>query len=128
MFCLFDVNKFKYVNDTFGHTVGDKVLVEISKCMKKAFRETDILIRIGGDEFVVFAPGIKDKTHGTIVLDRFMEKISEISLAEIGDHKISISLGAVLVTEPEEFSQMYAKADSLMYDCKKQGGNIYKFY
>ena len=57
-----------------------------------------------------------------------MKNISEIEIPSMSGHKISISLGAIIVTENEGFSQLYTKADSLMYDCKKQGGNAYKFY
>lgn len=128
MFCLFDVNKFKYVNDTFGHAAGDRVLVEIAKNMRRSFRTSDILIRLGGDEFVIFAPEIESKYVGAIVLDRFMSNIAEIDIPALNGHKISISLGAVIVTANEEFSQLYTKADSLMYDCKNKGGNAYKFY
>lgn len=128
MFCLFDVNKFKHVNDNFGHAAGDQVLVEIAKCMKKSFRTSDILIRLGGDEFVVFAPDIENQQIGTVVLDRLMNNIEKIDIPALKGHKISISLGAVIVTETEEFSHMYTKADSLMYDCKSKGGNAYKFY
>lgn len=128
MFCLFDANKFKSINDGFGHSAGDKVLIEIAKCMKKTFRDSDILIRLGGDEFVVFAPGIENQTVGKMVLDRFMKNVENIKIPELGNHKISISLGAVLISDNEEFSQMYSKADSLMYECKQQGGNAYKFY
>lgn len=128
MFCLFDANKFKSINDGYGHSAGDKVLIEIANCMKKTFRDTDILIRLGGDEFVVFAQGIESQKIGTQVLDRFMNNISNINIPELNGHKISISLGAVLVSDNEDFPQMYSKADSLMYECKQRGGNAYKFY
>jgi diguanylate cyclase (GGDEF)-like protein len=128
MFCLFDANKFKFVNDNFGHAAGDKVLVEIAACMKKAFRANDVLVRLGGDEFVVFAPGVEDREVGRLVLDRFMQRISGIDIPELNGHRISVSLGAVITQGREEFSKLYTKADSLMYDCKKQGGNAYKFY
>ena len=128
MFCLFDANKFKHINDGFGHATGDKVLVEIASCMKKTFRDSDILIRLGGDEFVVFAPGIESQEIGMLVLDRFMKNIDGINIPELNGHKISISLGAVLISDNENFEQMYSKADSLMYECKQQGKNAYKFY
>ncbi|MBQ4377877.1 MAG: GGDEF domain-containing protein [Treponema sp.] len=128
MFCLFDANKFKYINDTFGHAAGDKVLIEIANCMKKAFRTSDILIRLGGDEFVAFTPDIKEQKTGKIVLDRFIKQIEEISIPELGNHKVSVSLGAVIINGTETFEQIYTKADSVMYDCKEKGGNVYKFY
>ncbi|MBR0099799.1 MAG: GGDEF domain-containing protein [Treponema sp.] len=128
MFCLFDANKFKYLNDTFGHSVGDKVLIEIANCMKKSFRPNDILTRLGGDEFVVFEPDITDKETGKAIIENFIKNIGRISIPELKKHKISISIGAVLINDNETFEQIYKKADSLMYDCKSRGGNVYKFY
>ena len=128
MFCLFDANKFKYVNDTFGHAVGDKVLISIAKTMKKTFRTSDVLIRLGGDEFVVFVSEIEDEDIGRKVLDRFMGNIEKIDIEEMNGHKITISLGALLVNTEESFAQMYEKADSMMYECKRRGGNNYLFY
>ena len=128
MFCLFDVDKFKYVNDTYGHAAGDALLVGIAKTMKKTFRTSDILIRLGGDEFVVFATGIQDTTLGSRVLDRFIGNIVSMDIPELQGHRITISLGAVIVTAPESFSSMYEKADSLMYSVKKKEGNAYVFF
>ncbi|MCR4923920.1 MAG: diguanylate cyclase [Lachnospiraceae bacterium] len=128
MFCLFDVDHFKYVNDTFGHAAGDALLIAIAKTMKKTFRTSDVLIRLGGDEFVIFALGISDPALGETVIKRFLNNISSMEVPELKGHKISISLGAVITTEYSDFSSMYAKADSLMYDCKKKDGNYYMFY
>ena len=128
MFCLFDVNKFKFINDNFGHAVGDKVLVEIAKAMKKSFRNSDILIRLGGDEFVVFALGVQEDKSASIVIDRFMSNIDKIELSEMGGHKVSVSMGCVFVSGDEPFAAMYEKADSVMYECKKKGGNAHAFY
>ncbi len=128
MFCLFDVDKFKYVNDNYGHAAGDALLIGIARTMQKTFRTSDILIRLGGDEFVVFATGIQDTTLGARVLDRFMGNMAAMDIPELQGHRITISLGAVIVTEPESFSSMYEKADSIMYDVKKKTGNAYIFY
>ena len=128
MFCLFDVDKFKTVNDTFGHAAGDTVLITIAKTMQKTFRTSDILIRLGGDEFVVFATGIQDTVLGKKVLDRFFGNIASMKIVELQGHPVSISLGAVIIREPESFASMYEKADSLMYECKKMNGNSYVFY
>lgn len=128
MFCLFDVNKFKLINDNFGHAVGDKVLVEIAKAMKKSFRNSDILIRLGGDEFAVFALGVQEDKSASIVIDRFMSNIDKIELSEMGGHKVSVSMGCVYVSGDEPFAAIYEKADSVMYECKKRGGNAHAFY
>ena len=128
MFCLFDVDKFKYVNDNYGHAAGDALLIGIARTMQKTFRTSDILIRLGGDEFVIFATGINDTDLGSRVLDRFMGNMAAMDIPELQGHRITISLGAVIITQPESFSSMYEKADSLMYDVKKKAGNAYIFY
>ena len=128
MFCLFDVDKFKYVNDNFGHAAGDLVLSGIADVMKKTFRTSDILIRLGGDEFVVFAADIKDQATGQMVIERFLKNIEKLDIEQLNGHHISVSLGAVLVGSEEEFSTLYEKADSLMYECKNKTGNAYAFY
>ena len=73
-------------------------------------------------------PDIENQMVGQVVLDRFMKIIGDIEISELEGHKISISLGAVMIEGKETFEQMYTKADSLMYDCKEEGGNVYKFY
>lgn len=128
MFLLFDVNKFKYVNDTFGHGVGDQVLVSIAETMKKTFRTSDVLIRLGGDEFVVYAANVKTVDTGKLVINRFLSNLEKLEQEELNGHKITVSLGAVMVGEMEPFGDMYAKADSLMYTCKNKGGNAFMFY
>lgn len=65
---------------------------------------------------------------GSRVLDRFIGNMAAMDIPELKGHRITISLGAVIVTEPESFSSMYEKADSLMYDVKKKDGNAYMFF
>lgn len=128
MFVLFDVNKFKYVNDTFGHGVGDAVLTGIAETMKKTFRTSDVLIRLGGDEFVVYAANVKTMDIGKLVIERFLNNLEKYEPEELNGHKVTVSLGAVMVSEMEPFADMYSKADSLMYKCKEKGGNAYLFF
>ena len=128
MFCLFDVDKFKYVNDNYGHTAGDNVLVAIAKIMKKTFRSSDVLIRLGGDEFVIFADGIEDRDIGVQLIKRFIGNIEKMEVEGLDGHKICISLGALMVLEKLSFAEMYRRTDSLMYDCKAKEGNTFLFY
>ena len=55
MFCIFDVDNFKLINDNYGHINGDRVLTAVADCMRKASQTGDVLLRLGGDEFAVFA-------------------------------------------------------------------------
>ena len=76
MFCLFDVDKFKAINDTFGHVVGDEVLVAIANCMKNTFRDRDIIMRLGGDEFVAVIIGKNSKEYIVSVATTILEAIT----------------------------------------------------
>ena len=130
MFCLLDADKFKSINDTFGHDAGDKVIKAIADCLKKAFRNSDVIMRLGGDEFAVYALGITDEERGNIVINRLFGLIDKIEIPEIGDRKITISLGAALFN-PEEnlsFTELYKRADSVAYESKKTVGNRATFY
>ena len=128
MFCLFNVDKFKYVNDTFGHAVGDALLVRIAGVMRRTFRASDVLIRLGGDEFVVFATGVADHETGELVIGRFFEKIKELKIPELEEHRVTLSLGALFVDEATAFRDMYQKASEAMCNCKKKIGFAYEFY
>ena len=130
MFCLLDVDKFKSINDNFGHDVGDKVIIAISDCLKKAFRNSDVVMRLGGDEFAVYALGITDKERGNIVINRLFNLIDEIDIPELGERKITISLGAALFSAEDEinFAELYKRADTVAYESKKTVGNCATFY
>lgn len=128
MFCLFDANKFKTINDTYGHNAGDEVLIGIARAMQDTFRSSDILVRLGGDEFVVYAPGMPDEKVGTMVIERFIKNVEKISPVSIQGHQVTISLGAVMADRQMSFTEMYNCADSLMYQCKKKGGSAFAFY
>lgn len=130
MFCIFDADNFKSINDSFGHTVGDAALIAIADCMKAAFRDKDIIMRLGGDEFAVYAVGIDNQKKAVAVIDRFFEKIEEVEIPEMNDRKITVSLGAVFADKNSDFAfdDLYKKADSVMYESKRENGNSYRFY
>ena len=130
MFCLFDIDKFKSVNDDYGHIVGDKVLIEIAGCLKKCFNNADILMRLGGDEFAVYAIGIDSEEKGEKIIKSLFDEVDKISIPEMGNRGISVSLGAVIRNKGsiENFDCLYQKADSAMYICKKHEGNYHGFY
>lgn len=128
LFCLFDANKFKLINDGYGHAAGDEVLVALAKAMSATFRSSDILVRLGGDEFVVYAPSVPDRSVAEKLINRLMENVDKIAPESLKGHKVSISLGAVMTEGSEDFARLYSRADSLMYGCKAKGGNAYEFY
>lgn len=128
LFIMFDANKFKYVNDTFGHSVGDAVLIAIARTMEKTFRTSDILVRLGGDEYVVYATDICLEKVARSVIERFLGNIAKITLDDMPNHNVSVSLGAVLCDEKTTFEDAYAKADELLYKCKNPNENAYLVY
>lgn len=130
VFCLADIDKFKNINDSFGHHVGDLALVEIAAALRESFRENDVVMRIGGDEFGIFAKNVTDKATAEMVVDRLFNRISEISIPEMGTMKIHISLGVTFVRKGiiTTFDEIYQKADSVMYSSKDHIGNCCTFY
>jgi len=123
-FLMIDIDNFKYVNDNFGHIMGDKVLIEFAKALKKTFRSDDVVCRIGGDEFAVFIPG-------DVTFSQLEEKFETLT-AYTGENKdmqkymelIFISVGVSFAPEDGvTVNDLYTKADEAMYDVKKNGKN-----
>jgi diguanylate cyclase (GGDEF)-like protein len=130
MFCLLDADKFKSINDNYGHDVGDKVIKSIAECLKQTFRNTDVTMRLGGDEFAVYVVGVVNQTYGEVFIENFFDEIDAIEIPELGTRKITVSLGAAFFTVDENFSfaEIYKHADSAAYESKKFTGNHYTFY
>lgn len=130
MFCLLDCDKFKSINDTLGHSVGDKVLIAIADCMQNTFRDRDIVMRLGGDEFAVYAVGVTTQEIGERVIERFFNALDKISIPELGERKINVSLGAILCSSEKDltFDEIYQKSDGVMYKGKAISGNAFEFY
>ncbi len=130
MFILFDVDHFKSINDNFGHGTGDKVLMAIGECMRKTFRERDIILRLGGDEFAAFTPGIADKTAGVPIINRLVSGIEKIDIPELGGQKIFISVGAAFYYPDDiySFEELYKHADKCTYISKKTRGSCVTFF
>lgn len=129
VFCHIDIDKFKSINDNYGHQVGDKALVEVAKALKASFRANDIVMRIGGDEFAIFAKDITSKKKAEERIRNLFRRINNIEIEEMGENKISISLGATLVHVDygDTFESMYHRADSVMYISKVSEGNSFEW-
>ncbi len=125
MFCLMDADKFKSINDVYGHAVGDKVIIAIADCMKKTFRDSDIIFRLGGDEFSAFSEGVNDETIAQRIIKRLFDNIDRIAIPELQDRKITLSVGVTFypATHADSFEAMYQRADSGTYESKKEAGN-----
>lgn len=117
-----DCDNFKYVNDTFGHAVGDTLLKTISDIIKTTLRSTDIATRIGGDEFIVFFP----ETPKACKVVEKLEKILMSSMKHNG-WPVTFSIGvATFLNHPNDLDEIITKADNLMYEVKNSGKNAIK--
>ena len=125
MFCLIDINKFKNINDRFGHQIGDEALVETARALKESFRGDDVTMRMGGDEFAVFAGDITNAEQAAKKITSLFEKIDKINIEKMNGEDVSISLGAVFADSENlnNFDAIYRQADKEMYKCKGEPGN-----
>ena len=124
LFILLDIDSFKYFNDTFGHGVGDQVIINVARCLKQTFREGDVVFRLGGDEFSAYAPHVQDEKTARKVIKRFTDNLTSISIPELGDYPVTASIGAVVIEEgkPADFAENYKLVDQGVYESKKVKG------
>lgn len=130
MLVLIDCDKFKSINDTFGHNVGDAVIIAIANALQRLCGENDVVMRLGGDEFAMFIPEIVDEASANDFFERIFDSIDEIEISEMGDRKIYVSLGASICLAGKEttFDQLYREMDIAMYESKKQDGYCATLY
>ena len=125
-----DLDKFKYVNDTFGHDAGDDLLVQVSKRFAECVRASDTVARTGGDEFIVLLPDIKAPSDATIVAQKLLEA-ARIPVQCAG-HTLAVSGSiGVAIFDPssnDDGSALMKKADMAMYEAKRAGRDTYFVY
>jgi two-component system cell cycle response regulator len=114
-----DLDDLKWINDHYGHNEGDQALIGLADILKKTFRESDIIARIGGDEFVVLLESTDEKSETMIT--RLHENVKEYN-AKRSQHILSISLGTAYFDPeyPISIDELLAKADALMYAQKRE--------
>jgi diguanylate cyclase (GGDEF)-like protein len=116
---LIDIDKFKTINDTFGHLTGDDVLVRIVKAIKKLIRVTDLFARWGGDEFLILSPHA-DCASAELFAERIREAVANLSEDVM---KISASVGVATISPEDTLTSLFERADSAIYAAKEQGGD-----
>jgi diguanylate cyclase (GGDEF)-like protein len=116
-----DIDNFKTINDNLGHSIGDSVLIDAVNILKSTYRESDIIARIGGDEFVVFTAG-NNESNLNKVTNRLQANIDIYNAAEKRGYTLSMSVGLSVYDpkNPTSTDDLLAKADRLMYKNKRQ--------
>lgn len=122
-----DLDNFKPVNDAFGHSAGDDLLVEVASRMRSTLREEDTLARLGGDEFAAIIVNVEDRASLEKLLKRLLADIAEP--VWVADHlvEVSASIGVALYPQTVELDgdQLLRQADQAMYRAKQGGRNGY---
>jgi len=125
---LVDLDHFKYVNDTLGHSIGDQLLVELAKRIKSSLREEDTISRSGGDEFVIILPTASANSAATLA-GKLLEIISVPF--QIDQHELitTASIGiAIYPDDGNDVEMLYKNADTAMYKAKQAGRNGLRFF
>lgn len=128
-FFIMDVDKFKEVNDVYGHTTGDTVLHRFGELLGSQFRGDDIVGRIGGDEFIILMRNIKNKETVKVKAQQLLEETGKLQFAEMDGKGITISVGIALFPEHgDSYMTLYRSADHALYQTKRNGRNGYTIY
>ena len=124
-----DLDRFKQINDSLGHTIGDRVLQEISKRLKSIMRKEDTLARLGGDEFIVLMQDIKQGNDASLLADKIIEIATQPIHIDDNTLYISASIGISLYPDDGVNTQdLLMYADNAMYKAKDEGRSNYQFY
>ena len=126
-----DLDRFKAVNDTHGHAVGDELLIEVARRLREALRESDLISRFGGDEFVTQVIDLESVSHLDVLAEKIIEAIGQAYRLGSVDVDIEIlpSVGiAVCPQDGETIEQLLKNADAAMYEAKRSGRGAYRFF
>lgn len=127
-FIVLDVDNFKSVNDLFGHQIGDTVLKDVAKSLKINCRESDIIGRLGGDEFIIFMSYAGSNNFLENKLKSLREHLANTITYNGNSLTVTASMGVALTEDGEkEYKELYSKADEALYHVKKSGKNGISF-
>lgn len=125
-----DLDGFKEINDTYGHDIGDLMIINVAKNMSQILRDEDTISRLGGDEFVVIIPDLMSKDEVLDIAQRLLEQAAKS--VTIDDHIISLSASAGITYFPQtddvDGDQLIRQADLAMYQAKQSGKNRYHIF
>ena len=126
---MMDVDHFKHINDTFGHDVGDNVIVQLGNLIGKKFVKDEIAGRFGGDEFIVFIEKTDDRELARSIAEAISKGASESIKYPGQEREVRISIGIAIYNGLEKtYSELFKKADTALYRSKADSNNRYCFY
>jgi diguanylate cyclase (GGDEF)-like protein/PAS domain S-box-containing protein len=124
-----DLDRFKNVNDTLGHASGDLLLKEVVLRLQQTIRETDIVARQGGDEFLIFLPGLKNVDYVALTAEKIIKKLKAPFFVSNNEVHIGCSIGiSIFPYDGSTVEQLVKHSDIAMYHSKENGRGIYKFF
>ena len=128
VFCL-DLDRFKDVNDSHGHSVGDLLLKSVADRLRQCVRDTDMVARLGGDEFAIMQVGASQPTDATSLASRLIDAIS--APYALGSHQVTVEVSIGIALAPGdglEAEQLLRNADTALYRAKADGRGLYRFF
>jgi diguanylate cyclase (GGDEF)-like protein/PAS domain S-box-containing protein len=126
---LIDMDDFKRINDSLGHSIGDAMLVEVAKRLQEASRVEDMVARLGGDEFTIILEDLESSGHAARVSNKVLEVFSRPMMVDGLVLESSISIGiATFPVEGEDIADLIEQADAAMYRAKQAGGNQFAYH
>jgi diguanylate cyclase (GGDEF)-like protein/PAS domain S-box-containing protein len=124
-----DVDRFKMINDSFGHAAGDEVLLTVAPRLIAAVRPSDTVARLGGDEFVVICVGADAASQATEVAERLAAAARQSLMLEGGEHSVTVSIGITVSGSPQDTpGSLLRDADVAMYRAKERGRGRYELF
>jgi diguanylate cyclase (GGDEF)-like protein len=125
-----DVDRFKRINDSLGHHIGDAVLVEISKRLREESRPMDLVARLGGDEFIILCEDVQDPRDAAVIAERILESVNEPVV--VGDDDVELAIGATIGIAFErnviDLDGFLRRADQALLRAKEAGRSRFEFY
>ncbi|MFV8572573.1 diguanylate cyclase domain-containing protein [Marinobacter sp. SBS5] len=119
-----DLDHFKQVNDTYGHDAGDILLKEIARRLERSVRETDTVVRVGGDEFVVLLPEVSSPDNATVVAQKIINTVAQPVVLPLGVARVGVSIGITIARGAGiTIAGLMQSADQAMYEAKRRGKN-----
>ncbi|MDH5763702.1 MAG: diguanylate cyclase [Nitrospinota bacterium] len=123
-----DLDNFKFVNDTYGHGVGDLLLKQMSQNLKSSIREEDTVARLGGDEFILVLPELQDRENAVTLAEKLIQLGRKSMILEGKEIKSSFSIGISLYPDHgADYETLLKKADDALYASKRKGRDRYNF-